>query len=127
MAVLYALVLFVVIPSRHTWVQGLSILVVAAPLAMAAAMLIRAPWSWALGVASSALLLGLALLLLVLTVSSAAFLAGVYGAFGLAASALALVAAALIIELVALLPAFQLKFLLTRAGRRCFAKDISRS
>jgi hypothetical protein len=122
MAALYAVLLFGVIPSRHGWVQVLSALLVAAPVAMGAAMIVRRSWSYWLGVAACAFLLVLAVLFLVLTLVSAAFLAGVYGAFGRAASMFALVAAALVIELIALLPMFQLKFLMTRAGRRWFGK-----
>jgi hypothetical protein len=51
---------------------------------------------------------------------SAAFLAGVYGAFGKAASTFAVVSVALIVEVVALLPIVQIKFLMTRAGRRAY-------
>jgi hypothetical protein len=123
MAALYAVLLFGVIPSRHGWVQMLAALLVAAPLCMGAAMVVRRRWSWWLGVAGCALLLALAVVYLVLTLVSAAFLAGVYGAFGRAASMFTLVAAALVIELVALLPMFQLKFLMTRAGRRWFGKE----
>jgi hypothetical protein len=123
MAALYAVLLFGVIPSRHGWVQILSVLLVAAPVVMGAAMIVRRSWSFWLGVAACAFLLGLALLVLVLTLVSAAFLAGVYGAFGRAASMFTLVAAALVIELVVLLPMFQLKFLMTRAGRRWFGKE----
>lgn len=72
---------------------------------------------WTAIVAGSAVLLS-TFLLVVRVVISAAFLAGVYGAFGKAASMIALVAIALVIELVALVPIFQLKFLMSRAGRR---------
>lgn len=124
MAAIYGFVLFVAIPNRHAWAELLGGLVVLSPLVMGVAMLLRRTWtgSWWLGVIASAVLLVLALVMLALTLASAAFLAGVYGAFGRAASMLTLVAAALIIELVALLPAFQLKYLMTRAGRRAFGK-----
>jgi hypothetical protein len=122
MAALYAVVLFGVAPARHGWVQALSALLVGAAAAMGVAMLIRRAWSWWLGVASCAALLALAVLFLTLTVVSAAFLSGVYGSFGQAGALLALVSAAVMIELIALLPAFQLKFLMTRAGRRAFGR-----
>lgn len=120
MATLYAVILFGLIPNRHGWVQALSILVVVATVAMAVSMVIRRRWSWWAGVGSCATLLTVAVVFLLLTLTSAAFLAGVYGSFGRAAAALSLIGAALVIELVALLPAFQLKFLMTRAGRRSF-------
>jgi hypothetical protein len=52
--------------------------------------------------------------------ASAAFLAGVYGAFGKAAASGALIAVALVIEVVALLPIVQVKYLMSRAGRRVY-------
>jgi hypothetical protein len=122
MAAVYAVVLFGVVPGRHAWVQALSALLVGAAALMGASMVIRRTWSWWLGVSACVALLLLAALFLVLTVTSAAFLFGVYGSFGQAGAMLALVAAALIVELVALLPAFQLKFLMTRAGRRSFGR-----
>lgn len=125
MALLYAVVLFGVVPSRHGWVQALSVLVVGAAVLMGAAMVIRRTWSWWLGVGSCIALLALGVTFLVLIVVSAAFLSGVYGSFGQAGALLALVAAALLIELVALLPAFQLKFLMTRTGRRAFGRALA--
>lgn len=122
MASLYAVVLFGLIPNRHAWVQVLSVLLVGAAGTMAVSMLLRRPWSWWTGVAACTAQLLLAIGFLVLTLLSAAFLAGVYGSFGRAAAVLSLLGAALIIELVALLPAFQLKFLMTRAGRRSFGR-----
>jgi len=122
MAVIYAAVFFALAPNRHGWVQALSAVLVLAPLVMAAAMFVRRPWSWWAGAISCGVLLLLALVYLILALTSAAFLAGVYGSFGRAGAVLMLVAAALVIELIALLPAFQLKFLMTRAGRRCFGR-----
>lgn len=123
MAALYAVTLFGVVPGRHGWVQALSALLVGAAALMGASMLIRRPWSWWLGVGACTALLALAVTFLVLTVVSAAFLSGVYGSFGQAGALLALVAAAVMVELVALLPALQLKFLMTRAGRRTFGRS----
>ena len=121
MAGLYAVVFFGLIPNRHGWVQVLAALLVAAPAAMGFAMLLRRRWSWWVGVVGCTALLVLALVFFTLTLISAAFLAGVYGSFGRAGAALALLGAALIVQLIVLLPAFQLKFLMTRAGRRLFA------
>lgn len=84
---------------------------------------VRRPWGWTLAVVGCALLLLCELALLLLLLLSASYLAGVYGSFGQAASALALVVAALSIELIALLPAFQLKYLLSRAGRRAYMRS----
>ncbi len=77
-------------------------------------------WGWKVAqVACGGLLLVATWLLLALCLD-AAFLAGVYGAFGKAAASFALISGLLVIELVALVPALQLKWLRTRAGRRAF-------
>jgi hypothetical protein len=73
-------------------------------------------WKIAIGAGSLALLSGI--LLIVRIIISAAFLSGVYGAFGKAAAMTALTSVALLVELVALLPLFQLKYLMSRAGRK---------
>lgn len=122
-AALHAVLLFGIIPNRHGWVQALAVLLVASCAVMGVSMLVRRSWSWWLGIAACTALLLVAATFLVLTVLSAALLAGVYGSFGQAGAMITLVGAALVVELVALLPAFQLKFLLTRAGRRCFGKE----
>jgi hypothetical protein len=58
--------------------------------------------------------------LIVRILISAAFLAGVYGAFGKAAATFSIVMIALAIEAVALLPIVQVKYLMSRAGRRAY-------
>jgi hypothetical protein len=68
-------------------------------------------------IAGSAALLS-TVLLIVRIIISAAFLSGVYGAFGKAAAMTALTSVALLVELCALLPIVQVKWLMTRAGRR---------
>lgn len=116
----YALVIIEVIPNRlpsaafHLWTLP------ACMLAMGAGTLAggRHGW-WTAVVAGSALLLSV-IVLIVRILISAAFLAGVYGAFGKAASTFALIAVALVVEVVAILPIVQVKFLLTRAGRRAY-------
>ncbi len=75
---------------------------------------------WRVAIAAGSALLASTILLIVRLVASAAFLAGVYGAFGQAAAASVLVGVALVIELVALLPIVQLRYLLSRAGRRAY-------
>src|SRR5215831_10559919 len=75
---------------------------------------------WRVAIVAGSALLASTILLIVRLVASAAFLAGVYGAFGQAAAASALVGVALVIELVALLPIVQIRYLLSRAGRRAY-------
>ncbi|MEO7730041.1 MAG: hypothetical protein ABIY55_03645 [Kofleriaceae bacterium] len=117
-AVAYAFAIWKVIPNRlpsaalHLWTFPI------ATLAIAAGMLLGGPRGWRIAVVGGSLVLLSVFLLIVRIVISAAFLAGVYGGFGKAASTFALVMIALVIELVALLPLVQVKYLMSRAGRR---------
>jgi hypothetical protein len=119
-AALYAFALWKVIPNRlpsaslHLWTFPLATLVMGAGTLLGG----RRGW-WIAVVGGSAVLLSTVLLILRI-VLSAAFLAGVYGAFGKAAATFALVMVALVVELVALLPIVQVKYLMTRAGRRAY-------
>jgi hypothetical protein len=89
-------------------------------LMMAAGTLIGQRYGWWIAVVGGSIVLAATIFLIIRMVASAAFLAGVYGAFGKAASTFALVAAALIVELVALLPICQVRFLMARVGRRTY-------
>jgi len=117
-AIGYAVAIWKVIPNRlpsamaHLWTFPL------ATLAMAAGMLLGSPRGWWIAVIGGSVVLVSMFALIVRIVISAAFLAGVYGAFGKAAATFALVMIALTIELVALLPIVQVKYLMTRSGRR---------
>jgi hypothetical protein len=119
-AAIYAVAIWKVIPNRlpsaaiHLWTFPL------ATLAMAAGTLSGTPKGWWIAVAGGSAVLLSTFLLIVRILISAAFLAGVYGAFGQAAATFALVMVALVIELVALLPVVQVKYLMTRAGRRAY-------
>lgn len=121
-ALAYAFAIWKVIPNRlpsaafHLWTFPITAVV------LAAGTLIGGPRGWWVAiVGGSAMLLSL-FLLIVRIVISAAFLAGVYGAFGKAASTFALVMIALVIELVALLPLVQIKYLHSRMGRRAMGR-----
>jgi hypothetical protein len=74
-----------------------------------------------LALAAATVWLAAAALLILRVCVSAGFLAGVYGAFGKAAASGAIVIAALVVEVVALVPLFQVKFLMSRVGRRAYA------
>jgi len=121
-AVTYALLFALVVPNRFA---GYSLLLWALVLAIAAAgvgTLTRKPKGWLLACIGCTVQLGLTIILLGLLVISAAFLAGVYGALGQGAAVLSMVFAALVVQLIGLLPAFQLKYLMTRAGRKSFGR-----
>lgn len=117
-AAVYAVAIWKVIPNRlpsataHLWTFPV------ASLVMAAGMLVGGRSGWWTAVIGGSLALASTALLIVRIAISAAFLAGVYGAFGKAAATFALVMVALVIELVALLPIVQVKHLMSRAGRR---------
>lgn len=126
-AVIYAYAVWKVIPNRlpsaslHLWalpvlaeVMALGTLAAWVPAAR------RVGW-WAAVIAGS-LQLALTVLLIVRILVSAAFLAGTYGAFGKAAASTAMIGVAVVVEIVALLPVFQVKYLMTRAGRRAFGR-----
>ncbi len=124
----YFYVLTYVIPNRlmsatiHLW--ALPVLMQLMAIGMAAIFL-RAPdvkrMGWWLAIGAASLLLLATILLIARVLVSAAFLSGVYGAFGKAAAMSALIGVALVVELVALLPLFQIKYLMTRAGRRVYS------
>jgi len=124
-AVGYAFAIWKVIPNRlpsaaaHLWAFPIATLV------MAVGTLHGGPRGWRIAVVGGSLVLLSTVLLIVRIVVSAAFLAGVYGAFGKAAAMFSLVLVALVIELVALLPIVQLKYLLTRAGRRAYGVPLT--
>ena len=119
-AAIYAVAIWKVIPNRlpsatvHLWTFPVAAAV------MAVGMVVGRRNGWWVAVIGGTLALASVALLIVRIAISAAFLAGVYGAFGKAAATFALVMVALVIELVALLPIVQIKYLMTRAGRRAF-------
>jgi hypothetical protein len=117
-AVSYALAIALVVPNRH---PSAMIHLWSIPLVAAVAgtgMLAGGPRGWRVAVVGGSLWLASTFLLIVRICVSAAFLAGTYGAFGKATAMFALVMVALVIEAVGLLPLLQVKYLMTRAGRR---------
>jgi hypothetical protein len=74
----------------------------------------------AIVVVGLSLLLALTVLLIARVLISAAFLSGVYGAFGKAAASTALMGVAIVVEVVGLLPLFQIRYMQSRAGRRAY-------
>jgi hypothetical protein len=120
-AVAYVIAIAKVIPNRlpsaqlHLWTL---------PIAMGAmgiGTLLGDRRGWYVALGGGTLLLLSSFLIIVRILISAAFLAGVYGAFGKAVASGALIAVALVIEVVALLPIVQVKYLMSRAGRRVYA------
>ena len=89
-------------------------------LVMAIGTLVGKRFGWWLAIVGGSIVLLSTILLIARILASAAFLAGVYGAFGKGAATFALIAVALVVELVALLPICQVKFLMSRRGRRAY-------
>jgi hypothetical protein len=117
-AVMQALLVWSVIPNRlpsaavHLWTLPILMMV------LGVGTLVGGKRGWWIAILAGSAVLLSTFLVIVRIVASAAFLSGVYGAFGKGAAMLSLVAIALVIELVALLPIVQIKFLMSRAGRR---------
>ncbi len=123
MALIWAWLVATRMPNRFGWATLLMWGMVALPAIMGAAMLVRGRWGWRIGAGACAALLVAWLVLVVVLLMTAGFLAGVYAGFGEAAAMGSVLAALLSLELIALLPALQLKFLMTRAGRRQFGLE----
>ncbi len=119
-AVIYALLMWKVIPSRLPSAMLHLATIPLFTLVMAVGTLIGGRFGWWLAVVGGSLVLLSMIVLIARILASAAFLAGVYGAFGKAASTFALVSVALIVELVGILPICQVKFLMSRPGRRTY-------
>ncbi len=119
-AVVYGLLMWKVIPNRLPSAMLHLATVPVFTLMMAIGTLLGGRFGWWLAVTGGSLVLLSTIVLIARILASAAFLAGVYGAFGKAASTFALVSVALIIELVGILPICQVKFLMSRPGRRTY-------
>jgi hypothetical protein len=115
-ATLYAWIGFVLTSSRST-AFNLALGLICVMLTVAGVgLLLRARWGRVAAIAASALLLLFSAVVIVLLVASSAYLRGIYGALGQGMAVLTLVLAALVLEAFALLPLFQLRFLLGRRG-----------
>jgi hypothetical protein len=119
-AAVYLLV--VLVAARSRFAEGRVVLGSLPALAACAAIgsFTGGAWGWKVAQVACGGLLAVATWLLLALCLDAAYLTGVYGAFGKAAASFALISGLLVIELVALVPALQLKWLRTRAGRRAF-------
>jgi hypothetical protein len=116
----YAATIVLVIPNRlpsaalHLWTFPIATTV------MAIGTLLGGRRGWRIAVIAGSVMLASVFVLIVRIAISAAFLAGVYGAFGQAAATFALVMVAIVVEIVALLPLVQVKYLRSPAGRRAY-------
>lgn len=118
----FAVLFAKVVPNRFAVYSLLLWSLVAVLVVTGASTISQRSWGWLVAAVGCSVQLALTIVLLALLAISGGFLAGVYGALGQGAAVLALVFAALVVQLVGLLPAFQLKYLLTRAGRRRYGR-----
>lgn len=122
-AALYAWLGFSVAPGRHpAWNAALAA-VIALVFAAGLALLARVRFARPIAIAAQLALLLLCAAAVVLLVASAAYLRGVYGPIGRGLALVALVVAALGVELCGLLPLFQLRFLLRPDVARHLGRD----
>jgi len=111
---LYAWLGFRVVPSRSTAFSIALGIVIALLAGAGVGLLARARWGRALAIAASVVLLVFAAVVIVGLVASSAYLRGIYGPLGQGMAIVGLLVAALVVEAFALLPIFQLRFLLER-------------
>lgn len=114
-AALYAWFGFVFTPGRSSLFNGGLALVCALLSLAGVGLLVRASWGRAAAVAACALLLAFCAVVLLGLVLSCAYLRGTYGPLGQGMAIICWLVAALVVEAFALLPLFQLRFLLGRA------------
>ena len=116
----YVIVLADLLHNRHAWARIILYLLPLATAVMAVGTAIGRRVGWWMTISGGAVMLLWAVAFIVLLITTASYLSGVYGAFGKAAASGMMLAVALVVECVAFLPALQLKWSLTRAGRRAF-------
>lgn len=120
MTVGYLVVLSDLLHNRHPWARAVLYILPVASAAMALGTGLGRRLGWWMTIAAGTAMLVWTIAFIILLLTTAAFLSGVYGSFGKAAASGMMLAVALVIEFVAFLPALQLKWSLTRAGRRAF-------
>jgi hypothetical protein len=111
LAALYAWIGFSLAPSRSPSFRAALVAVVILLLASGVSLLFQTSWARRLGMIAAVVVLGFGALVMAGLVASAAYVRGIYGPLGHGVALLALCAAALAVELFALVPIFQLRFL----------------
>lgn len=116
----YLVVLAKVLHNRHGWARAILYFLPVASALMAIGTAYGRRLGWWLTIGGGGALLLWAVALMILLLKTSAFLSGVYGAFGKAAASGVVLAIFLVIEFVAIIPAIQLKWAMTRHGRRAY-------
>ncbi len=106
--------------NRFGWARAALYVLPVCTWQMAIGVLIGGRPGWWITVAAGTLMLLWTVAFIVLLLVTASYLSGVYGAFGKAAASGAILSTAFVVQFAATLPALQLKWAMTRAGRRTF-------
>jgi hypothetical protein len=121
-AALYWVIASTIARSSTGQFQVGSMVLACAMTAAGVGTLLRRPAGWWMAVVACVTVLCGSVMLITLLALSASFLHGVYGSMGRAAAAVTLAIGAVAVEVYVLLPAFQLRYLLSDAGRRLRAQ-----
>jgi hypothetical protein len=106
------------VQNRFGWARAILYLLPLCTVLMAAGTLLRGKIGWILTVAGGTGMLVWTVAFIILLLVTASYLSGVYGAFGKAAASGAVLSTAFVVQFGATLPALQLKWAMTRGGRR---------
>jgi hypothetical protein len=113
-AALYGWIGFSVAPGRSTAFSVALGILIALLVVAGAGLIAEQGWARRLAIAVSIAQLAFAAVVVLLLVASAAYLKGVYGSLGQGIALVTVLIAALVVEGFALLPIFQIRFLLKR-------------
>ena len=116
----YLFVFARLMPNRHAWASMLMELLPLGTYLLAIGTLIAWRLTWWVAAAGALIVLAWLVGAMSIVLYFSTYLAGVYGGFGKASSVGTLISLALLVELVALVPALQMKWAMTRRGRRSF-------
>ncbi|MBZ0236687.1 MAG: hypothetical protein K8M05_30445 [Deltaproteobacteria bacterium] len=106
--------------NRFGWARGILYVLPACTLIMAVGTAVRGKWGWIATLVGGTGMILWAIAFIIVLLVTASYLSGVYGAFGKAAASGAILSTAFVVQFAATLPALQMKWAMTRGGRRAF-------
>jgi hypothetical protein len=106
--------------NRFGWARAFLYILPACTVLMAVGTLVRGKAGWIATVVGGTGMLLWTVGFINVLLMTASYLSGVYGAFGKAAASGAILSTAFVVQFAATLPALQLKWAMTRGGRRSF-------
>ncbi len=119
-AIGYVYAFATLVQNRFGWARGVLYILPAAAIVMMIGTLVGRRAGWWVTIAGGVAMLLWTVGMIVVLLTTAAYLSGVYGAFGKAAATSTVLSTAFIVQFAATLPILQLKWSMTRAGRRSF-------